>query len=193
MMLVINSNSHTPNPMATTIEEVKRFLNEEGKKFHEVPGKDFLRTGFITENYTDVDGEKLCHLVVAVEEDGEFLKILAPKAYQFPKDASSYNKMALFQTLLQISWNTKMVQFEYDPDDGEVRAIIEFPIEDSILTRKQLMRCIFGITGILEKYHDEINDAMRNGLTPETDEERKLAFEEFQRQRREARRRELGG
>ncbi len=179
--------------MATTIEEVKQFLNEEGKKFREVPGKDFLRTGFITENYTDIEGEKLCHLVVAVEEDGEFLKVLAPKAYQFSKDASSYNKMALFQTLLQISWDTKMVQFEYDPDDGEVRAIIEFPIEDSTLTRKQLMRCIFGITGILEKYHDQIMDAMRNGLTPETDEERKRAFEEFQRQRREERRRELGG
>jgi hypothetical protein len=94
---------------------------------------------------------------------------------------------------LQISWETKMVQFEYDPDDGEVRAIIEFPIEDSTLTRKQLMRCIFGITGILEKHHEQIMDAMRSGLTPETDEERKKAFEEFQRQRREERRRELGG
>ncbi len=179
--------------MATSIDEIKEFLREEGKKFREIPGKNFLRTGFITDNYTDNDGEKLCSLIVAVEEEGEFLKILAPKAYQFPKDASSYNKMALFQTLLQISWETKMVQFEYDPDDGEVRAIIEFPIEDSTLTRKQLMRCIFGITGILEKHHEQIVDAMRNGLTPETDEERKKAFAEFQRQRREERRRELGG
>ena len=179
--------------MATNIDEVKKFLDEEGKKFREFGEKNYIRTGFITENYTDVDGEKLCHLVVAVEEDGEFLKILAPKAYQFPKDASSYNKMALFQTLLQISWQTKMVQFEYDPDDGEVRAIIEFPIEDSTLTSKQLMRCIYGITGVLEKYHEQITDAMRSGLTPETDEERKKAFEEFQRQRRDDRRRELGG
>ena len=84
--------------MATTIEEVKQFLNEEGKKFREIPGKNFIRTGFITDNYTDNEGEKLCSLVVAVEEDGEFLKILAPKAYQFSKDASSYNKMALSQT-----------------------------------------------------------------------------------------------
>lgn len=179
--------------MATNIDEVKKFLDEEGKKFREFGERNYIRTGFITENYTDVDGEKLCHLVVAVEEDGEFLKIVAPKAYQFPKDASSYNKMALFQTLLQISWQTKMVQFEYDPDDGEVRAIIEFPIEDSTLTCKQLMRCIYGITGVLEKYHEQITDAMRSGLTPETDEERKKAFEEFQRQRRDDRRRELGG
>ena len=179
--------------MATNIEEVKQFLGEEGKKFREFGEKNYIRTGFITENYTDVHGEKLCHLVVAVEEDGGFLKILAPKAYQFPKDASSYNKLALFQTLLQISWDTKMVQFEYDPDDGEVRAIIEFPIEDSTLTCKQLMRCIYGITGVLEKYHEQITDAMRSGLTPETDEERKKAFEEFQRQRRDDRRRELGG
>ena len=110
--------------MATTIEEVKQFLNEEGKKFREIPGKNFIRTGFITDNYTDNEGEKLCSLVVAVEEDGEFLKILAPKAYQFSKDASSYNKMALFQTLLQISWDTKMVQFEYDPDDGDRKSVV---------------------------------------------------------------------
>ena len=57
-----------PKPMATTIEEVKQFLNEEGKKFREIPGKNFIRTGFITDNYTDNEGEKLCSLVVAVEE-----------------------------------------------------------------------------------------------------------------------------
>lgn len=179
--------------MATSIEEIKEFLREEGMKFREVDGANYVRTGFVTENYTDTDGEKNCGLIIAVEEGGEFLKVAAPKAYQFPKNANSFHKMALFQTLLQISWDTKMLQFEYDPDDGEVRAIIEFPIEDSILTRKQLMRCIFGITAILEKYHEHILDAMKQGITPESDSEKKKAFEEFQRQRREQRRSDLGG
>jgi len=58
--------------MATSIEEIKGFLREEGKKFREIPGKNFLRTGFITDKYTDNEGEKLCSLVVAVEEDGPF-------------------------------------------------------------------------------------------------------------------------
>lgn len=56
--------------MATNIAEVTKFLNEEGKQFRKFGEKNYIRTGFVTENYTDVDGKKLCHLVVAVEEDG---------------------------------------------------------------------------------------------------------------------------
>ena len=179
--------------MATSIDEVISFLSDEGLRYSHSEGNDYLRTGFGTKKYVDVDGDKLLHIVISVEEQGKFLKIAAPTAYRFHHDGTSFHKLALFQTLLQICHMTKMVQFEYDPDDGVVRAIIEFPIEDSTLTCKQLMRCIYGITGVLEKYHEQITDAMRSGLTPETDEERKKAFEEFQRQRRDDRRRELGG
>ena len=178
--------------MATSIEEIKGFLREEGKKFREIPGKNFLRTGFITDNYTDNDGEKLCSLIVAVEEEGEFLKILAPKAYQFPKDASSYNKMALFQTLLQISWETKMVQFEYDPDEGEIQAIVEFALEDADLTRQKLMRSVYTLSDALEEYHTAIHDAITGGIPLEKPSELRQNYERFLRERRDERLRQLG-
>jgi hypothetical protein len=86
-----------------------------------------------------------------------------------------------------------MVQFEYDADEGYVSAIIEFPLEDSQLTQRQLLRCIYGMVETLDRHHDQIVDAMRIGLTPETDQQRRAAFEEFQKLRREERRRNLGG
>jgi hypothetical protein len=100
--------------------------------------------------------------------------------------------MALFQTLLQVSHMTKMIQFEYDVDDGEIWAIIEFPLEDAHLTKNQLMRCIRGITGILEEYHEMISDAINHGITPESENEQRKAFEEFQRARREERKKQFG-
>ena len=179
--------------MATNIEEISRFLSEaKDLNFSPVADPNILATRFHTESYVDTDGNRFCAMVIATEEDGRFLKVMVPLAYHFPKDANSYNKLALFQTLLQISWQTKMVQFEYDADEGYVSAIIEFPLEDSQLTQRQLLRCIYGMVETLDRHHEQIVDAMRLGLTPETDQQRRAAFEEFQKLRREERRRNLG-
>jgi hypothetical protein len=178
--------------MATNIEEIKGFLDEAKLKYKDYPGKSFLRTGYQTEKYIDTDGDHYVGIVISIEEDGEFVKVVVPKAYKFDKDLSSFNKMALFQTLLQISHMTKMMQFEYDVDDGEIWAIIEFPLEDALLTKNQLIRCIRSITGILEEYHEMITDAINHGITPESESEQRKAFEEFQRSRRQQRRDEFG-
>jgi hypothetical protein len=86
---------------------------------------------------------------------------------------------------------SKMVQFEYDPDDGEIRPIIEFPLEDAKLTRRQICRCLHAIAQIIDKHHESIIDALSHGITPETPKANIAAYEEFLSQRRETRRREL--
>lgn len=178
--------------MATTLKEISAFLTEEGLK-HGIPeGKDYIRTGFRMDNYKDPDGEPHLKIIIKAEEDGEFVKVFAPLAYKCPGDANSYHRLSLFQTLLHISWMTKMLQFEYDPEDGEVRPIIEFPLEDAKLTRRQIVRCVDTMARIIDKHHVDIQDAMKHGLTPENPASTRAAFEEFLRQRREERRRELG-
>jgi len=178
--------------MATTLKEISSFLTEEGLK-HSIPeGKDFIRTGFKTENYRDTEGDPHLSIIVKADEDGEFVKVFAPSAYKCPADANSFHRLSLFQTLLHISWMTKMIQFEYDPDDGEVRPMIEFPLEDAKLTRRQIVRCLRALVQILDKYHPDIKDAIQHGLTPENPNSTRAAFEEFMRQRREERRRDLG-
>ena len=179
--------------MSTTIDEVISFLSDEGLRYSHAEGNDYLRTGFTTKKYVDVDGDKLLHVVISVEEQGKYIKIAAPTAYRFHHDGTSFHKLALFQTLLQICHMTKMVQFEYDPGDGEIRANIEFPLEDALLTQKQMSRCLSCLTGVMDHYHEQINDAIHSGITPESEDEEKQAFQEFQRQRREQRRKDLNG
>jgi len=167
--------------MAATLDQIAGFL-EEGEVKHRLDlEKNCIRTGFGTECYRNADGDNGVQLVIRLDEDGEFIKVFAPSAYSYSEGP---HKFALFQTLLQISWRTKMIQFEYDKNDGEVRAIIEFPLEDAQLTRKQLMRCVSGIVQILDNYHDEIVAAIEHGKLPEDEEDLMTEFQEFLRQRK---------
>lgn len=178
--------------MATTIEEVISFLSDEGLRYSHAEGNDYLRTGFATQKYVDADGAKLLHLIIAVEEQGKFIKIAAPAAYHFHHDGTSFHKLALFQTLLQICHMTKMVQFEYDPDDGDIQAIVEFPVEDADLTRQQLMRAVYTLTDALEEYHTAIHDAITGGIPLEKPSELRQNYERFLKERRAERLRQLG-
>ena len=135
----------------------------------------------------------MVHLVITVEEDGKFIKVAAPAAYRFHHDGTSFHKLALFQTLLQICHMTKMVQFEYDAEDGEIRAIIEFPLEDALLTSRQLMRCIHGLVKVMERHHSTIQDAIKHGLTPESPAALQKAYEKYLEERRAKRKRDLWG
>lgn len=53
-----------------------------------------------------------------------------------------------------------MVQFEYDSDDGEIRAIIEFPLEDTPLSKLQLLRVMKSLASVVDLYHEEIVKAL---------------------------------
>jgi hypothetical protein len=163
--------------MATTLEQVAAFMESEGLRFKIDDG--VIRTGFQTPHYRDTDGDPGIPLVIRLEEDGEFIKVIAPNLYSYPDGP---HKAALFQTLLMTSWDTKMIQYEYDARDGEVRAIIEFPLEDAPLTAKQLMRCLHGIAGLVDESHEKVVAAMENGKVPDTDDGGGMAelWREFQ-------------
>jgi hypothetical protein len=177
--------------MATTLEEIKSFLDEKNIKYRHTDGKNYILIGFKTDNYKDLDGDQLINIVIVLEEDGEYIKLLVPRVYKCDKNLNSFHKLALFQTLLDVSCRTKLLQFEYDVDDGDITAVIEFPLEDASLTKKQLYRCISGITNLVEEYNEIILDAINHGITPEGRDEQRKAFEDFQRRRREERRQHL--
>ncbi|MBE9013288.1 hypothetical protein IQ250_24120, partial [Pseudanabaenaceae cyanobacterium LEGE 13415] len=77
------------------------------------------------------------------------------------------HKTAILQTMLAISWETKMLQWEYDPSDGEIRAIIEFPLEDSTLTERQFNRCLHSLVELVDELAlPRLNAVMETGEDP---------------------------
>jgi hypothetical protein len=154
--------------MATSLAEIESFLKNENLKY--TPHEDYIRISFITDDYQDADGDKSLFLVIKPEETGEYVKIIAPILYSYKEGP---NKAA------QVCWKTKLLQFEYDADDGEVRAIIEFPLEDSKLTQKQLMRCLNGLVQIVDEYHSVLVRAMQSGEIDFARGERKAETEKL--------------
>lgn len=178
--------------MATTVEQVAEFLESEGLHFH-VDGET-IRTGFHTDNYRDPDGDEGVRIIILLKENGEFIQIVAPTIYMYPEGP---HKAVLFQLLLMISWRTKMLQYEYDEDDGEVRCIIEFPLEDAELTKKQLLRCLHWIARATDENHADIVTAMTKGELPKPEEpddtDMASLWEEFQQFLEQKKRQQEGG
>jgi hypothetical protein len=60
---------------------------------------------------------------------------------------------------MEIQWETKLIQFEYDDTDGEIRPIVEWPVEDGTVTSMQLARAILGLVMIVDRYYPVLEQA----------------------------------
>ncbi|BAC08113.1 hypothetical protein [Thermosynechococcus vestitus] len=128
--------------MAIALSQIAHYLQRHQLKYRlNAPNHQII---------TGVNGDHLERFIVVIEldEGGEFFKLYAPNL--LPGIKNHPFREAILQTLLCISWQTKMLQWEYDPNGGEVRAMIEFPIEDSTLTERQFFRCLGALVEIVD-------------------------------------------
>ncbi len=146
--------------MATTLDEVSHFLEQRDLKFS-VQDDNTIVTGFGgLAAYRDDDGDAHLRVVIQVQEDGRYLQIFAPEAYRVPAESAG----PFLQACAMIQWRTKLIQFEYDAQDGEVRPVVEFPLMDALLTSSQLMRAVNGLVELVDTYHPVLERAAREGV-----------------------------
>ena len=175
--------------MAITRAELVELIRQTGiSKFkdRETPGGgEEVLFSVATETYRDRDGDPCVLLVARLEESGEYFKLFAPLAYK----VVGANVAAMLKVCMIIQWQTKFFQFEYDAGDGEIRPVIEFPLEDATLTLKQFRRCVGALLQLVEKYHPVFRRAIDAGVVDfgvgEDDEIRRLqaALEEAKRRK----------
>ncbi|MEC4812506.1 MAG: hypothetical protein SAK29_04400 [Scytonema sp. PMC 1069.18] len=128
--------------MAANLQQIAKYLDSLGWEYRIDEEEDRIITGVESDNLEDF------LIVVQLDEDGKFFRLFAPQVLSGVQEHP--HKVAILQTMLAISWETKMLQWEYDPSDGEIRAIIEFPLEDSVLTEKQFNRCLHGLIQLVD-------------------------------------------
>ncbi|HTL88095.1 MAG TPA: hypothetical protein VL134_01755 [Leptolyngbya sp.] len=129
--------------MAATLKQIAGYLDRKDWKYRIDQEGCRILTGVYGENLEEF------LIVIQLDEEGEFFEIFAPRVLSGVKDHP--HKAAILQTMLSISWETKMLQWEYDPADGEIRAIIEFPLEDAILTERQFNRCLHSLVELVDE------------------------------------------
>jgi hypothetical protein len=144
--------------MATSIDEICGFLREEGLRFERI-GDERIQLGITTENYVNIMGRKGLFIVISLSENGEYFSMFAPQAFQ----ATGPHVDAFLRACMLFQWQTKLIQFEYDESDGEIRPVIEFPLEDSRLTRLQLKRCLHGIVTLVDEVYPVLKKALETG------------------------------
>jgi len=161
--------------MATTYEEMIGYLNEEGLGFNDLreDGKDGLALRFVKSEDDDMPEVVFIKLV----EDGEFIHFFEPKRYSY---LSGEHKEKVFETLLTIQQETKMLQWEYDPSDGEIRACIELPLEDAKLTKRLFLRVLKGLVQLMDTSHERIKHVMETGEDTGPVDQRSAAIEQLE-------------
>lgn len=145
--------------MATNVQEVAGFLNAMTLK-HRVTDDGKIRFAVAMGNYRRETGDDGLLFVISLPEDGEYFQIFCPNAWS----AVGPNVNVALKACMSIQWQTKLIQFEYDEADGELRPIIEFPLEDAPLTEKQLRRCVAGLLTLVDDYHATIRGAIDRGV-----------------------------
>ncbi|MEA5571865.1 hypothetical protein [Calothrix sp. UHCC 0171] len=145
--------------MAADLQQIAKYLDNLGWEYRVEEEDDRIITGVEADNIEDF------LIVVQLDENGKFFRLFAPQVIVGVQDHPY--KTAILQTMLAISWETKMLQWEYDPSDGEIRAIIEFPLEDSILTEKQFNRCLTGLIQLVDSVAiPRLQQVMETGHDP---------------------------
>lgn len=158
--------------MAATIPQICGFLEEFDLKYRVLEDDTAIAIGFGVDEdettYRDKDGDPHVQLVIRLVEDGEFLAIFAPMAWCL--DGCDHVP-AVMTAFIGIQSQFKMIRFDFDSADGEVRPNIELPIEDAELSSRQLHRAIAGLLQVLQRFDPVIRNAMKTGIVSFTDVE----------------------
>jgi hypothetical protein len=150
--------------MPTTIAEIKGFLDEFDLKYQVDEERDAILIGFDCSNengtYRDGDGDAYMQVVIRVLEGGDFLAVFVPNAWNI---AESVSKPLILEACVSFQMRYKMLRFDYDPDDGEIRPNIELPLEDSALTSRQFHRLIHGVLHGVQRFDRVVRHVIETG------------------------------
>lgn len=146
--------------MPLNLEQLESYLVEEGLKYR-LTDEGYLLTGFATRNYVGPGGREGVAIAIRLDEDGEHVEFTAPNLYT-TRDCG--HSAALFEALLAITMRTKLIRFEYDPSDGEIRCSVEYAVEDGSLTKRQFLRMLHALSESIDRWDPVIRAAKATGL-----------------------------
>ena len=146
--------------MPTSYEEIKGHLDIGGFRYSETK-QGTLLTGFgEMEHYRDLDGQTRLVVIVELEERGSLVRFVCPRLYRY--NGELY-RSDLFQSCLMINYWSKLLQMQFDDRDGELRAVIELPVEDATLTQAQVSRCLTTLAYLIDRIDPMIRKTIRQG------------------------------
>lgn len=150
--------------MGTTLARISELMTNSGFKHRVEEERSVIISGFGTKNYRDRDGDKHQQVVIAVNEDGEYIRFMTPYAYKcLPTDP---HLCAVLSVLLKLNYETKLLTYEWDggcTGDGEIRAAVNLCLEDQVCSPALFNRALRGLLELTEKHYYRIHTAFETG------------------------------
>ena len=144
--------------MSATIDQIGKLLTDENLKWTQVRD-DTLRLGFTTSNFTNRDGEHSLAIFLQVHDGGKYLTAQAPNAFRLSGD----HVHATMELLLRLQWVWRLVRFEYDHTDGEIRPSVELPLGGMVLDAGSLAVFIRTLVSVIESTVLAFNHTITTG------------------------------
>lgn len=157
--------------MPITRDELVTRLCDQWKKYMVSEGNDIIEISIPSKNFSGPTAELFMSIILKIEEDGRYLKVIAPGLYSLKSLNDRQIVASLHKKLLQICWETKLVQFELDTEELEIRGIVEMAIEDGTLTAMQLQRAVQTLHEVVDYYHPEITEIISGRADTHTKEQ----------------------
>lgn len=147
--------------MPTSLPEVEAHLKSIGLGFERSPADEsVIVLGFPMNHYKDSDGDHHAWVLVRVADEGKWVRIVVPEAYNL-KDCKF--KGATLAALSEICFRRRSVQCGYDPRDGEVVYSMDMWVLDGALTELQLHVLLRQLLSTLDELDPVVRHAMETG------------------------------
>jgi len=154
--------------MAVKLEEIVEYLENMNYNFkHKIKEDD----EYIRFNTSDDDSSH-AHFIRA-RDDGSIFewKMLILNEDKIFKIKNHKHSGLVRIHLLYLNYKTKFGTWEMDPNDGEIRLMVEIPLEDALMTENQFKRIKGFMVRDGDSHADEIHTILETGKLPYDNEE----------------------
>lgn len=135
------SQIYNSTSMAVTRQNIIDMLSDAGYKFKAEKDEReiFLRIDGM-KTYRHRSGNDIAFIVIILYPKGNHIEIFTPACFAVPKEPQ--REALFFKACAILNWKSNLCKLKYDHLNGELEAIVDFPIADSIITQNQLVECI---------------------------------------------------
>jgi len=143
--------------MTVTPAHISEHLTRLGLE-HRVDG-NVVHFGIATRTYRCPSGQPGLRIAVEVSDRGSYLSLMAPVAFVVEGDHAA----AVFETCLRFQYLYRLLRFEFDPTDGELRLSAHIPLHDGTLGDAQFDECLMLLIRLAERVYPILMAAMTSG------------------------------
>lgn len=138
--------------MTMTISNITQALDQANLRYIKRDNSCLLI--YSTDNYCSPEGKQELVVCFALDEDGDRLNIIIPKAFSLPEETAIRGQV--LKTLMARQYHKRYIRCEFDPRDGEVRLGIDIILEDNQLSGNDLLMHLGILLTEIEEIYQQV-------------------------------------